>query len=259
MAGVRQVRLMDTKVGYSYRESHNHAGKGAQYEAYYRKFPWQRFLWEREQQVLLRILNKYFDGREIHLLDFACGTGRITGFLESRVKTCTGVDVSMPMLAVAREKLGRTEIIKADITTEDVLRGRKFNLITAFRFFVNAEPQLRETAMRALAGLLAEDGCLVFNNHQNYGAPGMRIRYMWHRLRQPGGVFNVMTVAQMRKLAETAGLEVVELYPVGFVNPPKIRVSERIRDAAENILGGCKLLSRYSESPIAVCRRRLGK
>jgi SAM-dependent methyltransferase len=244
------------KAGYSYRDSHKYSEKGAEYEAYYQERPWQRFLWLREQMVLLKILDKYFKGKDVHLLDFACGTGRITGLLEHRVKTSTGVDVSPSMLAVAREKLARTEIIEADVTADNVLRDRKFNLITAFRFFVNAEPVLKVSAIRALAGLLADDGCFVFNNHQNYGSPWIKVQCLWRRLKRSDGVFNVMTVGQMKKLVEGVGLEVVELYPVGFLNPPKIRVPERLRDAVEGIAGRCRLLSRFSESPIAVCKRR---
>ncbi len=209
----------------SYRESHKYAAKGAEYEAYYQNKAWQRFLWSREQEIILRILEKYFAGRDIHLLDFACGTGRITEFLENRVKTSTGVDVSGSMLTIAREKLKRTEIIEADITTRNVLKPRKFNLITAFRFFLNAEPELRFAAIKALAELLDEDGYLVFNNHQNSGSPWIKLRYAHYRKKNPEGTFNVMSIEQMKKLAEGAGLEIVEIYPVGFFNPPKIPAS----------------------------------
>jgi len=252
--------MVGMKAGYSYRDSHRYAQKGAEYEAYYESRSWQRFLWSREQEVLLKILEKYFAGREIHLLDFACGTGRVTSFLENRVKTSTGVDVSGSMLAVAREKLSRTEIIEADITVDNVLRGRSFNLITAFRFFLNAESSLRSAAMEALARLLSDDGYLVFNNHQNYGSPWIRLRYMHHRWKEPDPArrlagFNVMTIGEMKKLAEGVGLKIVELYPVGFFNPPRVPVPELLRDTIEKT--GCRFgcLRRFSESPVAVCCR----
>jgi predicted TPR repeat methyltransferase len=132
----------------SYRDSHKHTGKGAEYEVHYQTQAWDRFLWSREQKILLNILDKYFANRDIHLLDFACGTGRVTNLLENRVATSTGVDVSESMLTIAREKLKRTEIIQADITREkNILKPKKFNLITAFRFFLNAEPELRLAAV----------------------------------------------------------------------------------------------------------------
>ena len=109
----------------SYRESHKNEDKGAEYEAYYQNKAWQRFLWSREKGILLKILEKYFTGRDVHLLDFACGTGRITEFLENRVKTSTGIDVSGSMLAIAKEKLKRTELIETDITEQNILKPRK--------------------------------------------------------------------------------------------------------------------------------------
>jgi ubiquinone/menaquinone biosynthesis C-methylase UbiE len=240
----------------SYRESHKYDGKCAEYEAYYQNKAWQRFLWSREQEIILRILEKYFTGRDVHLLDFACGTGRITELLENRVKTSMGVDVSGSMLAVARKRLKRTEIIETDITAENVLKPRKFNLITAFRFFLNAEPELRSAVIKAIAELLDEDGYFVFNNHQNSGSPWIKLRYAHHRKKNPEGLFNVLSIEQMKKFIEEPGLEIVEIYPVGFFNPPKIPVSYHLSRMIDRAASKFKFLNRFSESPIAVCRRK---
>ncbi len=240
----------------SYRDSHKYEAKGAEYEAYYQNKAWQRFLWSREKEIILRILEKYFAGRDVHLLDFACGTGRITEFLENRVKTSTGIDVSDSMLAIAKEKLERTELIETDITAENVLKPRKFNLITAFRFFLNAEPELRSATIRALAELLDKDGYFVFNNHQNYGSPWIKLRYALHRKKNPEDTFNVMSIEQMKQLVEGAELEIVEIYPVGFFHPPKIPVSYRLNRVIDWAAGKFDFLNRFSESPIAVCRRK---
>lgn len=240
----------------SYKESHTYAGKGAEYEQYYETRPWQRFLWSREQEIILKILAKYLAGKDVHLLDFACGTGRITALLENRVKTSTGVDVSGSMLAVARKKLERTQIIEADITAQNILKPRKFNLITAFRFFLNAEPELRSAAVRAIAELLDDDGYFVLNNHQNSGAPWTRLLYARHQQKNPEGIFNVMSMEEMKNLVQSAGLEIIEVYPVGFFHPPKVPVSYRLNRAIDHVASRFKFLSRFSESPIAVCRRR---
>jgi len=239
-----------------YTESHKYESKGAEYEQYYQTQAWQKFLWSREQKIILKILDKYFAGAEVHLLDFACGTGRIAGLLENRVKTSTGVDVSGSMLAVARKKLKRTEIIEADITAENILKPRKFNLVTAFRFFLNAEPELRRAAIRALVDLLDDEGYLVFNNHQNLGSPWTKLLYRRHRRKNPEGIFNVMSMDELEELARQAGLEIVEMFPVGFFHPPKVPVSYGLNRAIDNIASRFKCLSRFSESPIAVCRRR---
>ncbi len=240
----------------SYRDSHKHTGKGAEYEVHYQTQVWDSFLWSREREIIPEIMDKYLSDRDIHLLDFACGTGRITSLLERRVATSTGVDVSESMLTIAKEKLKRTEIIRADITRENILRPKKFNLITAFRFFLNAEPELRLAAIKALVELLAEDGILVFNNHHNTGSPWIKLLSIYRRCKNPQSTFNVMSINQMKQLVEQAGLEIVEIYPVGFFHPPKIPVSNRLNLAIDNAAGKLKCLNGFSESPIAVCRRR---
>lgn len=240
----------------SYTESHKYAGKGAEYEQFHQT-PWQKFLWSREQEILLKILEKYFADRDVHLLDFACGTGRIAALLENRVKTSTGVDVSDSMLAIAREKLKCTQIIEADITVQNVLKPRKFNLITAFRFFLNAEPELSAAVLRALVEVLDEDGYLVFNNHRNWNCPWTKLVHAYHQLRRPEGMFNVMGIREMQELAQGAGLEIVELYPVGFFHPPRVPVSAWLNCAIDKAAGKFMFLNRFSENPLAVCRRRM--
>lgn len=239
----------------SYKESHKYVAKGAEYEEHYEKQPWDRFLWSREQEIILQILDKYFASREIHLLDFACGTGRIAGFLEDRVTTSTGIDVSDSMLAIAGNKLHRTEIVNADITEENILKPRKFNLITSFRFFLNAEPQLRTSAMGAIAELLTDDGYLIFNNHHSVGSPWIRLLNAWHLKKDPEGTFNVMSIDQMAELAAGAGMEIVEIYPAGFFHPPKLPVSYRLNHAIDSIASKFEYLTRFSENPVAVCRK----
>jgi hypothetical protein len=160
------------------------------------------------------------------------------------------------MLAVARKKLKRTEIIEADITDKNILKPRIFNLITAFRFFLNAEPELRSTAIKELAELLAEDGYLIFNNHHSLGSPWIKLLYWQHRRKNPEEIFNVMSIKQMKDLAEGAGLQIVEMYPVGFFHPPKVPVSYRLNRVIDSVAGAFKYMSRFSESPIVVCRKR---
>lgn len=239
----------------SYIDSHKYIGKGAEYEQHYQTQAWDRFLWSREQEILLNILDKYFSNREINLLDFACGTGRITALLENRVTTSTGVDVSGSMLEIAREKLKRTELIETDITEENILKPRKFNLITAFRFFLNAEPELRNTAIKAIGELLDDNGVLIFNNHHNSGSPWIKLLKTYSRYRKTNGTFNVMSIDQMQQLLGQAGLEIIEIYPVGFFHPPKIPVSFGLNRVIDNVAGRFNFLSGLSESPIVVCRK----
>ena len=239
---------------HSYRDSHKTLNKGSVYDAHSQDHPWRRYIWSREQEILLAILSKYLGHKDIDLLDFACGTGRVTGFLENHVKKSTGVDVSESMLEVAREKLKCTEIIQADITVDNVLRGRKFNLITAFRFFLNAEPELRLAAIKGIAGLLAKDGYLVFNNHRNLGSPWVKFSYMRHRQDYTQRVCNAMTIQEMNDLVAHAGLEIIEIYAAGFFYLPKVPVLHCLNRVMDSVAAKSKWLTRFSESPVAVCR-----
>ena len=126
-------------------------------------------------EILKGVLDEYFAGKEVHHLDFACGTGRIIEFMSGHTTESTGVDVSPSMLAEARGKGIDARLIEADITDSDELAGETFNLITAFRFFLNAEPELRASAITALGKRLAPDGVLVFNNHHNSGSPYVEV------------------------------------------------------------------------------------
>jgi len=237
-------------MGQSYTDSHKKASKGVSYDEHYGTNPWRRFLWSREQLALASIIDEFLGDRQIHLLDFACGTGRIVGFLEDRVTEAVGVDVSKPMLGEAREKLKRTELIEADITKEDVLKGRKFNLITAFRFFLNAEPQLRAEAMSALLPLLDEDGYFVFNNHRNATSALTRFKYnRCHRKR------NFLSMEETRDMVSQAGLRIIKIYPIGFLPLRKIKLPHAVNSAVDSIATKFKCLQDRSESPIMVCKR----
>jgi predicted TPR repeat methyltransferase len=78
----------------TYLDSHKAPGKGRPYDSDYATDPLLRYLWQEEQAVLDRILADYYASTPVDLLDFACGTGRVAGALEDRVRSVTGIDVS---------------------------------------------------------------------------------------------------------------------------------------------------------------------
>jgi len=196
----------------SYRESHQ--GKGADYHVQFSDNPRRAVIWGIEQELLGRILARFLPGRPIDHLDFACGTGRILCLLEDRTRSSLGVDVSPSMLAVARGNVRRAELIEGDLTRGELLRERRFDLITAFRFFPNAEPELRRDVLAALVARLADGGILVFNNHHNLSGLVYRLVRLAHRGRsgQHG-----MWDHEVRALVAGAGLEILARYHVGVV------------------------------------------
>jgi SAM-dependent methyltransferase len=179
-------------------------------------------LWELEKAELGLLLGKI---RQTHAhvgyLDFAAGTGRVSAFLETLVDKATAIEISPSMAARAGRRLCATQVLCRDITAEGAAVEDKYDLITAFRFFLNAEPNLRWAAMRALASRLRdESSLLVFNNHGNLWSLKI-LGWPYHRLRsaqkgwQPQG--NYLRHSQVRRLLEDAGLRIVKVIGLGVL------------------------------------------
>ena len=114
-------------------------------------------MWEREQQLLGRIVKTHVARRKSYL-DFACGTGRVLAHVAPHFQSTTGLDISETMLSRARERVRDATLVQGDATRDPlVLDGRRFDFITAFRFFLNAQPSLRDDAMAFLASCLRGD------------------------------------------------------------------------------------------------------
>ena len=152
----------------SYRELHLH--KGADYHELFYTLPHLAMVWRLERKLLPRIVRKYFPADPPTHLDFACGTGRVLGLLSPMTTSSTGVDLSASMLQIARDTIADVEFVEADITRDDLLGNRQFDLITAFRFFPRAEPTLRREALMSIKPHLSPVGALIFNNHRNRGS-----------------------------------------------------------------------------------------
>ena len=210
-------QVMQDSLPYEdYRSSHE--GKGPDYHAKFFQYPHRSVAWEIEQRLLLNILAARFPAPEqVRLLDFACGTGRILGLLDRRVGTATGVDAADSTLQAAREALSHSELLLRDITQPSDFDSRRFDLITAFRFFPNAEPELREAALEKLAALLAPGGILVFNNHLRCSGTTMRVRRLLQRFghRFRGRALHCMSDTEAEHLLERHGLSTVETHHLG--------------------------------------------
>lgn len=235
-----------------YRQSHLRADKGQSYHNRFLDNPHRSLIWEIEKGKLDAIRRRYYADREIRHLDFACGTGRILEHFEKDAVVSVGVDLSPSMLEVARERLERSEIIEADITKDDVLGDRKFNLITAFRFFPNAQMQLRREAMRQLVRHLDDDGCIVFNNHKNHGS----LLYRLARFLRRGGDAG-MSMTEVSELVCEFGLKVERTYHAGvFPSTEKhLFLPRPLLAPLERMLSACSVFRNLALDLIFVCKR----
>ncbi len=200
-----------------YRTSHQTDQKSIQYdERIYRYGSYDDIVWESEKKVLLTELRMLqADAGTIKYLDFACGTGRIIALIEPLVSRAIGVDVSQPMLNIARKKIKHSELIEVDLTARDVLHGQKFDLVTAFRFFLNAEDPLREAAMALLAQKLKDEKSIfIFNFHGNVFSYRL-ITKLWYWFSK--GHLNTATYWQAKQLIERNGLVIVRWHGLGYI------------------------------------------
>ena len=238
----------------NYRLSHQSGIKTKRYEEdVYRIGSYDDFVWQEEKKILdreLRVLKKRIPAPRY--LDFACGTGRIIGYLENHVAESVGVDISREMLAVAKEKLHRSHLVEADITADDVLRGQTFDIITAFRFFLNAEPSLRETALKPLPQKLSPDGILIFNIHGNTWSFRLPMVW-WYRLR--GRHLNHFSYWQTKRLAAPHGLFIQRLYGFGLIPKPLYRLCPYVCFVLDRFFARIPFIKYISYNLIFVCKR----
>jgi SAM-dependent methyltransferase len=244
--------IIDKLVESDYRKSHIYPGKGKEYHLSFSQNAYRKMIWDYEKNILDQIIEKYLASACIEHLDFACGTGRIARFLEERVRSVVGVDISASMLQVARINCIKAEIIEADITKDDLLADRKFNFITAFRFFANAQPDLRKQVMTVLRRHLTDGGYFVFNNHKNTGSTRNRIaRAFGHR------EFKGMSIYEVQRLICECKLEIVDAFHLcTFPSSDELPILPLpILCRIEKGLSRLPFLWQFGENIIFVCQR----
>jgi ubiquinone/menaquinone biosynthesis C-methylase UbiE len=188
----------------------SHLSKGDQYDAQLATTPFDAYLSAWERRRLPAVLERFVPGGPRRYLDFACGTGRITEQVAPLARESVGVDISESMIAQARLKCPRTQFHVADLTQGDPDLGQ-FDLVTSFRFFGNAQDELRDAALRAITRRLAPGGHLVINSHRNP-------RALYALLdRATGGNAGAMDLhhGKLEALMGRHGLRIVGRQPIG--------------------------------------------
>jgi SAM-dependent methyltransferase len=192
-----------------YRQSH--VGKGADYDRDLAAGGFNSYMTARESVLLPALVRALFPDSPPKYLDFACGTGRITSLVEPLARESYGVDVSSSMLAEATRKCPRTRFVLRDLTKEP-LDHTDFHLATAFRFFGNAQDDLRRAAFAAVSRHLVRGGYFVFNNHRNLGSGRARLQRAAGRFEDHAD----LDLTKIRRLMTPAGLEVVRMTGIGW-------------------------------------------
>jgi ubiquinone/menaquinone biosynthesis C-methylase UbiE len=191
-----------------YRASH--LVIGGRYDASLAESPFDAYMSAWERRHLPGILHRLFPNGPQRYLDFACGTGRITEQVAPLARESVGVDISPTMIDEARKKCPQTQFHLADLTQQDLGIGQ-FDLVTSFRFFGNAQDELRESALKAITRRLAPGGHLVINSHRNPRALFALLN------RVTGGDAGTMDLhlPKLRALLDRHGLSIVTMQPIG--------------------------------------------
>lgn len=212
-------------------------------------------LWAIESGQLDALLRDV--SRDARYLDFACGTGRVLAHVAPYFASATGIEIAPSMAELARRRVPDAKILVRDITSSDVEVEGTYDVVTAFRFMLNAEPELRVAALRALRRRLAgPEAILIFNNHGNLfshklvtAAP----RMLRHRgTHQPSG--NVLTEHELRRVAREARLEIRRVAGAGLLGG---RLAQRLpRTPVERLERrfAASSLSRLGSNQIYVAR-----
>lgn len=247
-----------------YRESHIAPEKGETYSGSFQDYSYRRMIWEWEQKKLLEVVNTHFvETAQIRYLDFACGTGRVLGFLErqNKIQEAFGVDVSKSMLNVAQKNLIRSSIIFGDITRENIFPAESFDLVTTFRFFLNAEWELKIEAMKSLSILLRSGGGMVFNIHMQTGCFEDRLLRLYSKILGRTVSYNSMSIPEVTELVNRENLEIVAIYHYGVVpvlNEKKTFLPFHLFQYLENYFSKLPSMERNSRHLIFFCRKKEG-
>ena len=174
-----------------------------------------------------QIISLKKDKKKIRYLDFACGTGRIVSAIETFVDESYGIDINQSMLDRAAEKIKLTTLIQGDVTQDETLIDGKFDLITTFRFVLNANPELRDSALKILSNnLCSNDSWLIFNMHTNKYSYAF-ISYLWYLIfgqSQDKDTKRYLSKSDCIKIANNAGLDVVMIKGLGFMSGKLARI-----------------------------------
>lgn len=238
-----------------YRHSHTQPAKGTVYDSrLYAEDSAHTSLWRMEREYLADLLERFVPEKNKYL-DFACGTGRIIASLAEYFTQVQGVDVSESMLSVARQKNIKAKLLCADISKNKDIIKSDFNLITAFRFFLNAQDSLRREVVSILAEKLAPDGILVFNIHNS------KPSFLWLQNNVThifgGKKIPSMSRSEVTELLKGTGLEIVETTAFGII--PKaahLLLRTKLWILLDQLLAKIGFLQLIGSDTIYVCRAK---
>lgn len=157
------------------------------------------------------------------MLDLACGQGRIPLLGAKYFERAHGIDISPAMLARAKQSFcDDRSLAAADVSFEvgDVrtfIADDPFDVVTAFRFFLNAEDDLRRDGLRCARRNVAPGGTFIANVHVASTSPLALFYGVSNTARRVIGkssssLRNAISVSQLRKMFATEGFRINRIH-----------------------------------------------
>src|SRR5260370_5943864 len=199
----------------SYRDSQLGAGKAKWYdEGLWDRWAAKGLDWLVDERLPADIRRPWVAPGPRSAADFACGTGRVLEFLGRYFPMPVGIDISPDMLELAQVRCPHATLILGDVTTTPDLAPGPFDLITSFRFFLNAEPVLRSEVLTWMRDALRPGGLVI----ANFQLSPVSLRGTYLRLRLPAAARPpMMSIAQARRLFAAHGLTVRRVLGYSFL------------------------------------------
>jgi SAM-dependent methyltransferase len=223
-----------------------------------------------ERPLLERLFVELRAGGARSMLDIACGQGRITLLGARHFDQVQGIDYSPSMLGRATNARQEDASLNGADVRFDVgdvrtyTADHPFDVVTAFRFFLNAEDDLRLEGLRCARRNLAPHGTFITNVHVAassplawfYGVSNAASRWM-RKTTSP--VRNSLSLSAFKHLLASEGLEAYQVHRysllprVGSLTDP---FAERFMASVDRFGKLVPGLNRLSQA-FMVCARRV--
>jgi ubiquinone/menaquinone biosynthesis C-methylase UbiE len=165
-----------------------------------------------EKRAFLKGLRDTPSGARI--LDVPCGTGRATEWLLDLGYRVVGSDISEPMMAHAKEKLGGHENLEgfyqADAVSLPFADG-EFDAVTSLRFANHVPPDVRLHVLSEMRRVCKGRIVISYCNPNSLSGLKRRLKAL---IKKPHAPWNAATPRQVRAEAHKAGLRVVRAHPI---------------------------------------------
>lgn len=119
------------------------------------------------EKFYLDFIQKYLQPKS-KILDVGCGTGEpIARFLIEKGYEITGIDASIKMIDLCKQRFPKERWLLADMRTLDL--NEKFHAVIAWHSFFHLPHEDQRMTLKLLASYVNQNGLLIFTSGPEYG------------------------------------------------------------------------------------------